>query len=134
MNARNEAARLSTRGASLRLDARLANDLSPFRGFGPELRGTLFGRIADWLEAERRHPLPHAWQRDRLGDLAMKQRDDFLGRSSWNDDGEPRLALHVRIARFRHGWYVRQRLRSHLGCYRQRAQLAFLDLRCGRHQ
>src|SRR5262249_51355346 len=80
-------------------------------------------------EAERRHPLLHARQRDRLGDLAMKQRDDFLGRSSWNDDGEPRLALYARIARFRHGWYVRQGLRSHLACYRQRAQLAFLT--CG---
>src|SRR6516162_10035321 len=104
MNARNEAARLSTRGASLRLDARLANDLSPFRGFGPELRGTLFGRIADWLEAERRHPLLHARQRDRLGDLAMEQRDDLFGYSGRDDDGEPRLALYARKARFRHGW------------------------------
>src|SRR5262245_39629076 len=44
------------------------------------------------------------------------------------DDGEPRLALHARIACFRHGGHVRQRLRSHLACYRQRAQLAFLGV------
>src|SRR5262245_45813848 len=65
--------------ASRRLDARLANDLSPFRAFGPELRGTLFGCAGDRLEAERCHPLLHARQRDGLDDFAMKQRDDLFG-------------------------------------------------------
>src|SRR5262245_45899762 len=53
---------------SLRFDARLSNDLRPFRGFGPEVCGTLFGRAANWIEAERRHPFLHVRQRDNLDD------------------------------------------------------------------
>src|SRR5262249_60612735 len=58
----------------------------------------------------------HCRQRDGLDYLTMKQRDDLFGRSSWNDDGEPPLALYARIACFRHGGHVRQRLRSFLAC------------------
>src|SRR5262249_60941616 len=99
--------------ASWRLDARLSNYLRPFRNFCPELGSTLFRRIADRLEAQRCQPLLHIRQRDELDDLLMEKRDDFLGGSGWDDHGEPRLALDVGIASFRHGWQVRQRPRSH---------------------
>src|SRR5207247_7690737 len=70
--------RRSKSAASLSLDARLSNDLSPFGAFGPEQGSSLIRRIADCLEAKRRHFLHDVRQRDDLDDLAMEQRGNLL--------------------------------------------------------
>src|SRR5262249_5008724 len=103
--------------SSMRLDVPLPNDVLPFCGFGLKVCGALFGHAANWIEAERRHPFLHVRQRDGLDDLSVEQRDDFLGRSGWNDYGKPYLALDVWIPSFRHCWYVGYCLYPCLSCH-----------------
>src|SRR6516165_351982 len=64
------------------------------------------GELPTGTKPERRHPFLHVRQRDGLDDLTMEQRDDFLGRSGWNDYGKPYLALDVWIPSVRHCWHV----------------------------
>src|SRR5437588_4715883 len=100
--------RRSKPAASLSLDARLSNDLCPFGALGPEQGSSLIRRIADCLEAKRRHFLHDVRRRDDLDDLAMEQRGNLLRCSGWNDEREPSLALYFRIASFRHAGHLRQ--------------------------
>src|ERR1700730_17235376 len=57
---------------SISLDARLSNDLCPFGALGPEQGSGLIRRIADCLEAKRRHFLHAVRQPDDLDDLAIE--------------------------------------------------------------
>src|ERR1700731_1720397 len=83
---------------SISLDARLSNDLCPFGALGPEQGSGLIRRIADCLEAKRRHFLHAVRQRDDLDDLAMEQRGNLPRCSGRNDERKPSLALYFRIA------------------------------------
>src|SRR5205823_3744986 len=115
--------------ALLRLDVRVADELCPFRQLALDLGGEFVGRIAHRLETERVELFCDVRQRPELDDLAMKQRDDVFRRASWNDEAEPVFAFDVRIARFRHGRNIRQRLRPDLSRDRERPQLAVSYLR-----
>src|SRR4029077_306393 len=119
---------------SMRLDARLADDLCAADAFGSELSGRLLGRVSDGFETEDRQALLNVGQRNNIHDLAMQQRRNFLRGCGRNDEGKPSLSGYICIARFRHGGHVRQRRRPRLARHRQRAQLAIVDLRDGRRQ
>src|SRR5262249_11630345 len=62
----------------------------------------------------------------------MKQADDVLRGSGWDENAHPAIALDLRIASFSHGWNIRQNLRARFARNCKRAHVAFFDLRNGR--
>src|SRR5437660_12838472 len=61
----------------------------------------------------------------------MKQTDDVLGGSGWDENAHPAIALDLRIASFSHGRNIRQNLRARFARNCKRTHVAFFDLRNG---
>src|SRR6516164_10186860 len=106
-----------------RLDARLPNDLCPFRAVRFDLGGELLRAISDRLEAEHLRAVLHVRHDQDLADRAIEPDDGLARRAGRDHHPEPGAAHDPRIASLRHGRHLRQGPRPRRVGHRQGAQL-----------
>src|SRR5260221_8541089 len=113
---------------SVNPNARGLDDLAPFRELRPDIRGIFLGRVDDWLEAQRCEALLEVRSRERLGDLAKEEVDDFCWRAGRHDHACERIGLLAQNSGFLRRRHVGNCSRAGLGQHCERAQVAGLDL------
>src|SRR5262249_10070302 len=117
-----------------RLDARLPNDLCPFRAVRFDLGGERLRAISHRLEAEHLRPVLHVRHDQDLADCAIEPDDGLPRRAGRDHHAEPGAAHDLRIAELRRRGHIRQRSRPRLARHREAAQSALYHLLCSRRR
>src|SRR5262249_7796231 len=80
---------------SIRLDARRADDASPFRKLALDQRRNLVRGRREWFKAEPNQPRLHVRQCGGAGDLVVKQRNDIPWHSGRHQNQDRGITFHV---------------------------------------